>query len=46
MTTEEKLKSMLQDKDYVSKIRLYCCCNSAQIENSNGKIIEIIPQNE
>lgn len=43
MTTEDKLLSMLNPPDYVSKIKLYCNREIAQIKNSNGKIIEITP---
>lgn len=32
MTKEEKLRSMLQPKDYVSKIKLYCKETTFKIE--------------
>lgn len=43
MTTEDKLMSMLNPPEYISKIKLYCNRQSAQIKKSKGEIIEIKP---
>lgn len=37
MTKEEKLRSMLQPKDYVSKIKLYCKETEFKIEKYNNE---------